>query len=132
MKSDSYSRYLRSELYKDFLNVSKKKVRHTPPAHRTRFLQLMSFPSFASNLTFIAFIFRPPSKGSDRLSRSQLAKTRRRCKRRRRQRQRRGGNSHIYTLLATRVRSFTHDEREGRKRHIWIEHENDSHISLFF
>ncbi|XP_023246159.1 regulator of G-protein signaling 7 [Copidosoma floridanum] len=26
MKSDSYSRYLRSDLYKDFLNVSKKKI----------------------------------------------------------------------------------------------------------
>lgn len=26
MKSDSYSRYLRSEMYKDFLNGSKKKV----------------------------------------------------------------------------------------------------------
>lgn len=26
MKSDSYSRYLRSDMYKDFLNGSKKKV----------------------------------------------------------------------------------------------------------
>ena len=26
MKSDSYCRYLRSEMYKDFLNGSKKKV----------------------------------------------------------------------------------------------------------
>lgn len=26
MKSDSYSRYLRSEMYKDYLNGSKKKV----------------------------------------------------------------------------------------------------------
>ena len=30
MKSDSYSRYLRSDMYKEFLNGSKKKVKSIP------------------------------------------------------------------------------------------------------
>lgn len=30
MKSDSYSRYLRSDMYKDFLNGSRKKVKSIP------------------------------------------------------------------------------------------------------
>ena len=34
MRSDSYSRYLRSEMYKDFLNGSKKKVRSFLPGQR--------------------------------------------------------------------------------------------------
>ncbi|XP_039275015.1 regulator of G-protein signaling 7-like, partial [Nilaparvata lugens] len=49
MKSDSYSRYLRSEMYKDFLNGSKKKVNNFTPY--TSILFWNSFLSIIENFS---------------------------------------------------------------------------------
>lgn len=39
MKTDSYSRYLRSDMYKDFLSGSKKKVRRYVKQTQSKYFQ---------------------------------------------------------------------------------------------